>query len=241
MELIKTKSFELAINKKGDLDAPKLALLLPGRLDTKDYAHMVSHVDFLADKGYLAVSFDPPGTWDSPGGIELYTTSNYAKAIDELIEYFGNKPTVLMGHSRGGSMAMLVGPKNDRVTHIVAVMSNAGPSAIPEDFEDGVKTSYRDIPGADPNERKRFDLPRSYFQESAEHEILPDLIKTTKPKLFFYSEEDELVSAEALINAYEQCKEPKMLYKLEGGHDYRLSEERIAEVNRVVSNFLVNS
>jgi hypothetical protein len=42
---------------KGDQDAAKLALVLPGRLDTKDYAHMVSAVDFLSARGYLAVSF----------------------------------------------------------------------------------------------------------------------------------------------------------------------------------------
>lgn len=35
MEMVKTSSFELAVYKKGDADAEKLALCLPGRLDTQ--------------------------------------------------------------------------------------------------------------------------------------------------------------------------------------------------------------
>lgn len=241
MDLIKTKSFELAVYKKGDENSSRLALILPGRLDTKDYPHMVSHVDFFAKKGYLAVSFDPPGTWESPGDISLYTTTNYLKAINELVEYFGNKPTVLMGHSRGGSMAMLAGAQNEHVTHIIAVMSNAGPSSIPTDIQNGVRVSYRDIPNNDSESKKRFDLPMSYFEDSAKYQILPDLIKSQKPKLFFYSSQDKLVSADRLVEAYEACLKPKMLHKLEVEHDYRLHQEVIGEVNRGVEEFLTQN
>lgn len=101
-KLIKTESFNLAVYQKGSPDSKKLALVLPGRLDTKDYPHMRSHVDFLASKGYLALSFDPPGSWESEGDISLYLTTNYLKAVKELINHFGNKPTLLIGHSRGG-------------------------------------------------------------------------------------------------------------------------------------------
>ena len=92
MDLIKTKSFELAILAKGNRDSKKLAILIPGRLDTKNYANFISHAEYLASRGFFAVAFDPPGTWESPGGIDLYTTTNYIKAINELIEYFGNAP-----------------------------------------------------------------------------------------------------------------------------------------------------
>ena len=66
MNIIKTKTFELAAYTKGDQNSPKLALVLPGRLDTKDYIHNTSLVDYLSRRGYFALSFDPPGTWESP-------------------------------------------------------------------------------------------------------------------------------------------------------------------------------
>lgn len=59
MDIIKTKSFELAVITEGDKNAAKLAIVIPGRLDTKDYAQNPSHIKFLASKGYFALSFDP--------------------------------------------------------------------------------------------------------------------------------------------------------------------------------------
>lgn len=84
MTLIKTASFELATYTAGDPRANKVALILPGRLDTKDYVHMQSHVRHLADEGYYALSFDPPGTWESPGDLSIYTTDTYLQAVYEL-------------------------------------------------------------------------------------------------------------------------------------------------------------
>src|SRR3972149_11567035 len=131
MERIKTKNFELAVYEKGNEGAAKIALVLPGRLDTKDYVHMRSHVDFLAANGFFALSFDPPGTWESPGGIELYTTTNCLVAVDELIAYFGNKPTLLAGHSRGGTVAMLAGTKNPHVDRFISIFSYYGAPSDP--------------------------------------------------------------------------------------------------------------
>lgn len=124
--LLTTPGFQLAAYIKGDSHSAKLAVVLPGRLDTKDYVHIRSHVDLLSDAGYLALSFDYPGIWESPGGISLYTTTNNLKAIDEIIAYFGDRPALLVGHSNGGTLGMLAGTVNPAVTHFIAVMSGTG-------------------------------------------------------------------------------------------------------------------
>ena len=234
--MIHTKSFGLAVYQQGDIDAEKLVLCLPGRLDTKDYAHMRSHVDFLAEKGYLAVSFDPPGTWESDGDIALYTTTNYLKAIDELIEYFGNKSTVVLGHSRGGSMAILAGITNPHVTHFIAVMSHYAPSERPDVTEE-VRVSYRDMPpGIKPTEEKKaFHLPMTYFDDSTEYTGLETCIK---PKLFFLGKEDNMVLPDDVRESYELAAEPKQLYELDSEHDYRYHPTAIKEVEQVVFEFL---
>jgi len=239
--IIQTKSFKLAIYAQGDSSSPKLALVLPGRLDTKDYAHMQSHVDYLASKGYYAISFDPPGTWESPGDIELYTTTNYLKAINELIEYYGNKPTLIMGHSRGGSIALLAGTTNQLITHIVAIMSHHGPTTVglPKD-KDTVKPSYRDLPPGTSRttERKEFFLPHSYFEDQQQYDALDNLKVSTKPKLFFYGTEDVLVTSDSVREMYELSAEPKVLHELKTEHDYRLHPEAMDEVNRAIGQFL---
>lgn len=238
-ETIKTPSFELAVVKEGNEDAEKLMLCLPGRLDTKDYAHMRGHVAHFAKQGYLAVSFDPPGTWESPGDISLYTTTNYKQAVDELIEYFGNRPTVLLGHSRGGSLAMLAGCDNEHVTHIIAVMSHTGPSGLKEeDIQRGYYRSKRDTPEGYAEPEKVFKLPLAYFEDGKQHDILTPLKCSSKPKLFFYGAQDVLVTPEEVKEIYEAAAPPKELRELQCGHDYRRHPEKIEEVNTVVEEFL---
>ena len=242
MNIIKTKTFELAVYKRGDSNSPKLAIIVPGRLDTKDYVHNTSLVDFLANRGYFALSFDPPGTWESPGDIELYTTTNCLKAVDELIEHFGNKSTLLAGHSRGGTIAMLAGPKNPRITHFIPIFSYYGASSDPkeETIVNGKVMSYRDLPPGNTKtkEQKEFGLPLNYFEDGKQYNALSGLKNCTKPKLFFYGVEDDMNDPEDVKEAYEIAAEPKMIHPLNSGHNYRYHPEIIEEVNKVVGLFL---
>lgn len=242
---IKTKSFNLATYSKGESNAQRLALLLPGLLDTKDYPHMRSHVDFLAGKGFFALSFDPPGTWESPGDINIYNMTNYLKAIDELIEHFGNKPTFVMGHSRGGTMAMLAGITNSHTTAFAAVFSNYNPSVSPLYNDDewkskGYKDSWRDLP-YDPTQKRLFKLPYSFVEDQKQYETLEGLKQNNKPKLFFLGTRDTLIKPETIRTEYRVAAEPKQLYELDSDHDYRWHPELIEEVNRVVGNFIQES
>src|SRR3972149_6108106 len=169
MDLIKTKSFQLATYSKGDRNSKKLALVLPGKLDTKDYAHMHSHVEYLANKGFFALSFDPPGTWESPGDIQLYTMTNYLKAVDELVQYFGNKPTFIMGHSRGATVATIAGARNKYIAAFVAVMSSFSKGSFQEEVNKEWKTkgyaiSKRDLPPGGGAKDKEFKLPFGFLE-----------------------------------------------------------------------------
>lgn len=242
MNLISTKNFELAIYTKGDASAAKIAIVVPGRLDTKDYFHNTSLVDYLATRGYLALSFDPPGTWESPGGMELYTTTNCIKAVHELIEYFGNKPTLVAGHSRGGTIAMLVGPKNPHITHIIPIFSHYGAPSDPEPerIVEGKLISYRDIPPGTirTQEQKEFGLPLEYFRDGAQYDALEDLKSYTKPKLFFYGTQDVMNPPEEVKEAFAVSAEPKEIHAIESEHDYRLVPQAVKEVNEAVGQFL---
>jgi hypothetical protein len=245
MTTIKTTSFELAVYSRGVVSSPKLAIVVPGRLDTKDYVHNTSLVDYLASRGYYALSFDPPGTWESPGDISLYTTTNCLKAIHELIEHFGNKPTVLAGHSRGGTIAMLAGPINPHVSHIIPIFSYYGAPSDPEEERvvDGKVISYRDIPpGTEKTEeQKEFGLPLNYFKDGAQYNALPGLKNYAKPKLFFYGIQDEMNDPEDVKKAFQESAEPKAIREVDSEHDYRYHPRIIEEINQEIGRFLVNT
>ena len=242
MKLIKTKSFELAVITRGNENSKRLVIALPGRLDTKDYACFPRHLEYLANKGFFSVSFDPPGTWESPGPIELFTTTNYIKAVNELIEYFGNKPTFLIGHSRGGTVAILAGASNSNVIGFAPIMATFGPAdaPTPEDLQTGSKISYRDLPPGNKktNEQKKFVLPINFFKDSEQYDVLSVLKNSTKPKLLIYGTRDEFTTPERAKEVFKAILEPKMTHELDTDHDYRYHPAIIDEVNKVLGQFL---
>jgi len=239
MKIIKTPSFELAVYVKGDENAEKLALVLPGRLDTKDYAHMVSHVNHLAGHGYYAVSFDPPGTWESPGGLSLYTTTSYAKAVNELIETLGSRPTLLVGHSRGGAVAML-SSDNPNVEGLILAMANYGTPTPPEPkrMQGDILIEYRDLPPGSRSPTKTFRLPLAYFKDVGIHKPADALKKFDGPKLMICGTYDKYIASEKVREIYESLRPPKEFLELDVDHDYRHHPDLIEEVNQAVTKFI---
>ncbi len=239
---IKTKSFELAVYINGNSDAKRLAIVIPGRVDSKDYINNISHVDYLASRGFLAISFDPPGVWESPGDITIYTTTNYIKAISELIHHFGDKPTLLIGHSRGGTVAMLEGIDDPNVIGLIAIMSYYGAPSAPdaESKKRGWVDEFRDLPPGDikSKKKKHFKLPMSYFKDGESYEALEELKRCKKPKLFFYGSLDIMNDSEDIKKMYDESSGPKEIYEVKSEHDYRLHREVIKEINIVIGTFL---
>ncbi len=243
MSFIKTPSFTLAVYQQGDSSSEKLALVLPGRLDTKDYVHMRSHVDYLARKGYLAVSFDPPGTWGSQGGIELFTTTNYIKAVNELIGHFGNRQTILLGHSRGGSVSVLAGVSRPCVEAIIPIMAAYGPPAPPkaEIIRDGFFLEYRDmIPGdRETEEQVEIKLPLAYFEDGQKYITSQVLKNCQKSILLIYGTRDEFTKPEKAQAVFASIPgSNKQILELDSGHDYRYKAEMIVKVNEAIGEFI---
>lgn len=242
MNRLKTKSFELAILTRGDENAKKLALLLPGRLDSKDYACFPSHADYLARRGFYAVAFDPPGTWESPGGIELYTTTNYIKAVYELTKHYGNKPTLLVGHSRGAAVAIFAS-SNPSVAGIIPIMANFGAPTAPgeEAARKGFKLEHRDLPPgtSETKEQKEFKLPMAYWDDGKQYNAGNTLRACTKSKLLIYGTRDEFTPVEVAEKLFSEVPEPKMIKRVDSNHDYRYHPVIIKEVETAIGDFLI--
>lgn len=241
MRLIQTKNYKIAANEYGDLSSKKLCILLPGRLDTKDYINFVSHGELLSKKGYYVIAIDPPFTWESPGDINNYCTSEYLRAVNELISELGDRNTLLLGHSRGGATAMLAS-ENPNVEAVVLVNAAYGYPSLPTEDEivDGYLTEFRDLPPGDKRteEKIEFKLPVNYFTDGSKYNPADAFKKFRGPKLLFHSTNDEFCSVSSVRKVYEELSKPKMFLEIGKTHDYRLYPEVIKEVNNVIVKFI---
>lgn len=240
MLTIQTASFALAAYAAGKPDAKRLALCLPGFCDTKDYPDMQTCVDMLAHRGYYALSFDPPGTWQSAGDESDYTTTSYLQAITELIAHFGPRPTLLIGKSMGGRMAQL-SAKNDAVIGFVSVVGAADSPAADVEQEDWPThprhTPHRDLPN-NPKQFRDFIIPYEFAVDAKQYNSLNELRGLTMPKLYIAGRDDVLVSPERLKQAYDASGEPKEFVVLPMGHDYRRDKGQLTLVSETVAHFL---
>jgi cephalosporin-C deacetylase-like acetyl esterase len=148
-----------------------------------------------------------------------------------------------MGHSRGASIAMIAGANNPYVKAFCAVM----PSMSSDGFitkqdikwkESGLQTYMRDLPPGDGNEVKQFNLPYSFFEDEQNYRVDENIMKSTKPKLFFLGTKDTLAPPERVRKTFEILSEPKELHLLDSDHDYRYHDGLIQEVNRALGIFL---
>lgn len=238
---IKTPSFKLAVYAKGDPAAKKLALVLPGRLDTKDYISTTTLVDTLAKRGFYALSFDPPGSWESSGDYTDYKTTTYLKAIDELLNQLGDRPTFLVGFSRGGSVAMLTSQAHKNILGLALLMANYEDAQAPMsgDIQDGIYITTRDLPPGDGKAETKVEMKLSleYFEDSKSYSPKDALMKFTGPKLIVCGTHDEACSPAIARKAYEELAEPKEFLELPTEHDYRRHTDMVNKVNEAVIGF----
>lgn len=239
MSNLQTEHFRLDVYEAGAEDARQLALILPGRLESKDYVHIISLVDSLASRGYHAVTFDPPGSWGSEDTAD-YTVTNYLQAVNELITYYGNLPTLLVGHSLGGSIALQVAATNPQVIGCVSLMAGiSDKEPDPEWQQQGYVTFKRDLPPGDrPDlEQKSFDLPYSYYEDRMRFDIREALKTCQKPKLFVAGLHDRQMAPEVAQATYDLAVEPKQLVMLPMSHGYRYNPKWIRKIDQLVGDF----
>jgi uncharacterized protein len=225
-----------------------LAIICPGYLDSKDHPHLIALADMLAEEGYVAVRFDPSGTWESEGDIFDYTTTQYlddVRAIlDEMLRTTAYRHVFITGHSRGGMISILSAARDPRITSVAAIMPSTSRTITGPKYEkwrtDGFSVSRRRL-HADSVERE-FRVPYSHVEDRARNDVPIEAERVHVPMLLLAGGTDDLVKPEFVKEIYTHANEPKTYLELPGmGHDYRYSESEVAMVNESVKQFLRSS
>lgn len=225
----------------------KLAVLCPGFVDSKDYAHLVALAGELADRGYTAVRFDPTGTWASVANIELYTVTQYLEDVQSVIDHMCSTSTyteiLIAGHSMGGFVAMLYAARDSRITCVVDIMGAysfarpANATIIDAWKISGVRTVSRDVPGT--SDRREVIVPYTHVIDRLQYHVLEEISAVHAPIVLIAGEKDDIVVPEEVAKIYERANQPKRFVTIPGiGHDYRHNPDEIEIVNQHVFNAL---
>jgi len=217
----------------------KLALLLPGYLDSPDYFHLITFEKRLKELGYTVERLDACNLWQT-GDVNNYSITNFFKQIKDRIDFYKNQSPdeiLLLGHSNGGFTAIVAGSKFPEVTKIIALCPPPDKTGSEIKWKNGLRISKRDLPN-NPNEFREFAIPVSYLKDAIQYSAVDEVKNINKPLMIFIGLDDKVVppsETEEIVNA---ANSPYVV-RLEGvGHDFRQSEEQTNRVADEIVKFL---
>lgn len=236
------KGFTIDAYVRGDKNAEKCALILPGFLDTKDYAHMRSHVDSLAEQGFYALGIDFPGTWQSSGDIADYTITNCLNVVQEIVSMLG-RPTLLVGHSNGGRLALQIASENSLITGVIAIMSplhvlrsNNQTERMQQWKASGERLIKMDVPNK-PEQFQEFTVPYSFLLNSEKYPVTEYISSIKQPKLFIAGKRDQVITPAEVEEAFRLAIDPKKYELIDADHNYRKDLKAVTKVNHLIIDF----
>lgn len=230
-------------------DSDKLAILLPGHLDTKDYIHLTMLAEDLNKIGYLTISFDPTGIWESDGNIEQYNLTQYLIDVDTVINHASEKnkytEIILLGHSFGGRVAIEYAANHSEIKQAVAIMTPSDTHNSPyikarriEWRKAGKLLSKRNLP-ENVNKFKEFLVPYSFVEDRSKYNLLNAIAKFHGKTIVIAGELDEVAIPNDVKKIYEAANEPKYFTSIPGiGHNYRHDPDNVKIVNKEIIKLL---
>lgn len=218
----------------------KLAILLPGFLDSPDYLHIITIEKGLQTLGYTVVRLDPCGLWKN-GDIAHYSITNYLKDVRTVIDDYKNEnpqELILVGHSVGGFVSIIAGERYAEVTKIIALCPPSGFDNPPVKWKDKeYRIAHRNLPN-DQTLSREFKVPISFAYDSFTYNAIEAVKKIEKPLMILIALEDSVVPPQDTEKLVMAARNPYTVKLKRMGHDFRYSEKECALVMDEIEKFL---
>lgn len=219
----------------------KVALLLPGYLDSPEYLHMLTFEKGLQQMGYTVERLDVCKLWET-GNVNEYTITNFLHQIQERVEsYTSQQPEeiLLLGHSNGAFSAIVAGARIADVTKVIALCPPADKNeSLHKWKEKNARISKRDLP-QNPSEFREFAIPFSHIQDALQYSAVEAARNLHKPVMIFIALDDKVVPPEQTERIVASAHTPYVVRQPHMGHDFRHSQDQCDTVFAEIKKFLL--
>lgn len=220
----------------------KVAILLPGYLDSPDYTHMMIFESRLVNLGYIVERLDLGDLWKT-GRTDNYTITNFLKQIKKKVGYYVNnnpEEIVLIGHSDGGLVSIIAGSRIDGVSRIVAFCPPPDTTANAKKWVDKKdRVSKRDLP-KNKNKYKEFSIPYSYVEDSLKYSAVNEVKNINKPLMIFIALDDNVNNPNDTEKIVKNTKGSCVIRQRGVDHNFRKYPTQCDIVMNHLENFLIN-
>ncbi|MFN2261644.1 MAG: alpha/beta fold hydrolase [Psychroflexus sp.] len=181
----------------------------------------------LADAGIGVLRFDFTGLGQSEGEFE---DTDFSHNIEDLVEASNflkdnyRAPSLLVGHSLGGTAALFAAKQLDNIKAVVSIASPSNPehvkNLIQRNTENTDSESFTiNIGGRD------FKIKKSFLEDIENMKVDIFLNDLKKPYLIFHSPQDKIVSIDNAEKLFKLAHHPKSFVSLDQA-DHLLSDNK---------------
>jgi len=228
------------VTRSDDIDVKGIVIFAHGFKGFKDWGHFNLVADKFATAGlaFIKFNFSHNGTTkENPTDfvdLEAFGNNNFSKELNDMgkvidwAEEYGQPsgdkfPIYLMGHSRGGGVAILKAYEDQRVNKLVTWSAVSDfETRFPKDMERFKAEGVVYIPNA----RTKQNMPLYYsivedFYLNQKRLHIPGIIeKITTPYLIIHGMDDEAVPFIEAENLHNHCKTSELLLVKGAGHTF---------------------
>jgi putative redox protein len=197
----------------------------------KDYK-IVRHIaQALTQKHMVVLSVDFAGLGDSKGDFSQGTFSSNVTDLMDAAQYMARElvaPSLIIGHSLGGTAGIFAGSHIASVKAIVTIGSPAFPSHLLKVFQHILPTIQQEGQADIEIGGRTFSITQKFIDDLKQHDTKKTLQKLHLPLLFMHSPQDEVVEVENAAELYTHAVHPKSFVSLDHA-DHMLSNKADAD------------
>jgi uncharacterized OsmC-like protein/esterase/lipase len=187
--------------------------------------------DSLTSAGFAVLRFDFTGLGSSEGE---FGDTNFSSQVSDInhaskwLEENYEAPTLLVGHSLGGTAALMAGTQLEAVRVMVSIGSPAEPAHVKHLLKDGMEEIKKKGEAKVSIGGRGFKVKEQFLKDLEEHSLENKLSKARKALLVMHSPQDKVVGIAEAEKIYKAAFHPKsfvslngadhLLTKLEDGH-----------------------
>lgn len=151
----------------------------------------------LAKNGYAVLRFDFAGLGASEGEFANCNFSTTVEDINSAIHYLTENhtaPTILIGHSLGGTSSLVAAIANDCIEKTITIASPSQPAHILHHFGYALTMLEQNIASSFEVAGNVHDINPQFVEDVREWDMQNQLARLDKPVLIFNIENDALVN-----------------------------------------------
>lgn len=184
----------------------------------------------VAQTGIAALRFDFTGIGDSEGDFSNTNFTSNIADIKSAFDYMKARfkaPSLLIGHSLGGSAVLASGMIIEEIEAIVTIGSPADPSHVQKLFAGSMDEIEKNGSGEVTIGLRKFTIKKQFLDDIVKNDFLKHLKKMRKPLLIMHSPQDKIVEISNAGQIYDAAFHPKSFITLDGA-DHILSAKKDA-------------